>query len=387
MSFRARIACCLLLTSALLPQARALLNFNEGKDLVFVTATYSIGLDTNVFTRKQANSSTTHTLAVSADYTRNAGLISVAANVSASAGRFDDVPGQDFSDPKFAVSFRKRYGRTTGILGFTGGRESQPDPDAGQRTRSWSTNSNLNLRYPVNDRYYLTNTFAASTRIYDNSNAFSNLWNYSEAFAVNYVYSSKLDLNGGYTVALSETSRNTTAWDQSLTVGASGGILPKLSGSVRAGLQRRDSESTIGGDEAFYSFTSGTTLKWLYSRKMSFNADFNQDFSTTSTDISVNRASAGLNATFSLSSKYIANAGVSYTLSDYLGRAGEIPGPNGSTGINRKDYMFSFNASIGAALTTHIRTSLAYSYTLNTSNLSSASFERQSLALTIVATY
>ncbi len=387
MTLRARITCCLLVSSAFIPQARALLNFNEGKDLVFVTASYSIGLDTNVFTRKSADSSTTHTLAVSADYTRNAGLISVAANVSASAGRFDDVTGQDFSDPKFALSFRKRYGRTTGTLGLTAGRESQPDPDAGQRTRTWNTGGNLSLRYPINDRYYLTNSFGANTRLYDNTNQFSDLWTYSDSFAVNYVYSSKLDLNGGYTVTLSETSRNTTSWDQSLTVGASGGILPKLSGSIRGGLQRRDSESRVGGDEEFYAFTSGTTLKWLYSRKLSFNADLNQDFSTTSTDVSVNRATAGLNATFSLSSKYIANAGVSYTRSDYLGKAGEIPGPNGSAGINRRDYMFQFNASIGAAITTHIRTSLAYSYTLNTSNLSSASFERQSLALTIVATY
>jgi len=336
---------------------------------------------------KDGVSSITHTTAVSADYTRNAGLISVAANVSASAGWFDDVPGQEFSDPKFSLSFRKRYGRTTGSLGLTAGRESQPDPDAGQRTRSWATSTNLNLRYPVNDRYYFTNTFGANTRVYDNSNAFSNLWTYTDSIAINYVYTSKLDLNGGYTVTLSETSRNTTAWDQSVTVGASGGILPKLSGSIRAGLQRRDSESTVGGDETFHSFTSGTTLRWLFSRKLTFNADLNQDFSTTSTDISVNRATAGLSATFSFSSKYIVNTGVSYTRSNYLGKPGEIPGPDGSTGINRKDYMFQFNVSIGAAITTHIRTSLAYSYTLNTSNLSSAAFARESLSFTIVATY
>jgi len=387
MTLCARIIGCLLVSSVVIPQARALLNFNEGKDLVFVTASYSIGLDTNVFTRRSGTSSATQSLSVSADYTRNAGLISVAANVSASAGRFTDVKGQDFSDPRFSLSFRKRYGRTTGSLGFSGGRESQPDPDAGKRTRAWNTSTNLNLRYPVNDRYYFTNSFGANTRIYDQSNEFSNLWTYSDSIAINYVYSSKLDLNGGYTVTLSETSRNTTAWDQSVTVGASGGILPKLSGNVRFGIQRRDSQSRLGGSEAFHSFTSGTTLKWLYSRKMTFNADLSQDFSTTSTDISVNRASAGLNATFSLSSKYIASAGVSYTISNYLGKAGEIQAADAPAPINRRDYMFQFNASIGAAITTHIRTSLAYSYTFNTSNLSNSVFERQSLSLTIVATY
>src|SRR5690606_22257127 len=123
------------------------------------------------------------------------------------------------SDPRFTLSFRKRYGRTTGTLAFAGGRETQPDPDVGQRTRAWNALTNLSLRYPVNDRYYFTNTLGASSRIYDGSNIFSNLWTYSEAIAINYVYSSKLDLSGGYSVTLSETSRNTTAWDQSLTVG------------------------------------------------------------------------------------------------------------------------------------------------------------------------
>ena len=377
MTLRGRLTCMLLLCTVSTPRAWALLNFNEGKDLVFVTATYSIGLDTNVFTRENAQSSTTHSVTASVDYSRQAGLISVAANLSAAAGRFDDVPTQDFSDPKFSLAFRKRYGRTTGSLNFTGGRESQPDPDAGQRTRSWNNSANLDVRYPVNDRYYFTNSFRASTKLYDRSNLFSDLWTYSDSIAVNYVYTSKLDLNAGYMIAISETSKNTTAYDQSLTFGASGGILPKLSGTVRAGVQRRDSESRIGGDETFHSFTSGTSLKWLYSRKLTFNADLNQDFSTTSTDISVNRASAGLHATFSLSSKYIANAGVTYTLSDFLGTAGQ----------GRKDYMFQFDASVGVAITTHIRTSLAYAYTLNTSNLSSASFERQTLTFTIVATY
>lgn len=377
MTLRGRITCSFFLCTLLLPQARALLNFNEGKDLVFVSATYSIGLDTNVFAQKSSVSSTTHTLSASVDYTRQAGLISVAASLSASAGRFDDVPTQDFSDPRFSLAFRKRYGRTTGSLSFLGGRESQPDPDAGQRTRSWNNSGVLDLRYPVNDRYYFTNAFRVATRLYDNTNDFSDLWTYSDSFAVNYVYSSKLDLNGGYTIALSETSKNTTAYDQSLTVGASGGILPKLSGTVRVGLQRRDSESTRGGDESFYAFTSGTSLKWLYSRKLTFNADLNQEFSTTSTDLSVNRASAGLHATASLSSKYIANGGVTYSISDFLGRAGE----------GRKDYMLQFDASIGVAITTHIRTSLAYLYMINWSNLSSASFERHTLSLTIVATY
>ncbi|HWL15274.1 MAG TPA: hypothetical protein VNR00_06695 [Opitutus sp.] len=377
MTLRQRIGFSLLASMILISPARALFNLNEGKELIFVSGTYSIGLDTNVFTRKVAQQSYTQTLTLGVDYSRQAGLISVTANATTVAGGFKDIRGQDFTDPSFALAFRKRYGRTTGVLAFTTRRESQADPDAGERTRAWNNSAGLDLRYPVNDRYYFTNNFRTTTKLYTNKSAFSDLYTFSDSINVNYIYTSKLDLNGGYTIGISDTSKNTTAVDHSFTVGASGGILPKLSGTVRVGVQRRNNELPDGTDETFDSFTSGTSLKWLFSRRLSFSADLNQDFSITSTDISVNRASAGLHGTASLSSKYIANAGVTYSRSDFLGRAGD----------GRRDEMLQFDASIGLAITTHIRTSLAYVYMLNRSNLAGADFERQMLTFTVIATY
>jgi hypothetical protein len=361
----------------MIPTARALLNFNEGKDLVFVSATYSVGLDSNVFTREHAVSAYTQTLSASIDYSRQAGLISVTANLSASSGTFAGIRGQDFLDPSLSVAFRKRYGRTTGALSFGAHRESQPDPDVGQRTEAANYSSGLDLRYPVNDRYYFTNNLRGTAKVYAGNSGFTDLYTYSDSIAVNYIYTSKLDLNGGYTIAISDTSNGTKAYDQSLTLGASGGILPKLSGTIHAGIQRRDSDSRIGGNEQFYAFTSATSLKWLFSRRLTFAADLSEDFSTTATDISVNRSSAGLRGTVSLSSKYIGNAGVTYSISDFLGKAG----------LGRKDEMLQFDASIGVALTTHIRTSLSYTYMINWSNVSDADFVRQMLTFTIIATY
>jgi hypothetical protein len=377
MTFYRRISISLMLAAIALPQAHALLNMNEGKDLVFVSGTYTIGFDTNVFTRASSAKSMTQSASASVNYTRQAGLIGVAIGFSAASGRFESIRGQDFMDPSMTISLRKRYGRTTGSFGVVARRDSQPDPDAGTRTKAINLSESLDLRYPVNDRYYLTNSMGASSRKYQDQAAFSDLKTYTDSLAINYIYTSKLDLNGGYAITVSDTSKNTKAYDHSVTIGASGSLLPKLSGSIRVGLQRRNSDSPLGGKETFDSFTSSTSLKWLYSRKLSFNADLSEDFSVTSTDISVNRATVGLHTTLSLTSKYIVSGGVTYILSDFLGIAG----------AGRKDQMFQFDASIGLALTTHIRTSLAYIYTINESNSPGASFHRQSLSLTIVATY
>ncbi|HYD84015.1 MAG TPA: outer membrane beta-barrel protein [Opitutus sp.] len=359
------------------PQTRALFTLNEGKELIFVSATYSIGLDTNVFTRSADQESFTQNFSFSADYSRQAGLISVTANIGTSTGRFESIRNQDFADPSLSVAFRKRYGRTTGSLRLQTRRESQPDPDAGQRTEAWNHNMALDVRYPVNDRYFFTNGFSALTKLYTNKSSFSDLTSFSDSIAINYAYTSKLDLNAAYKFGYSQTSHNTNAFDQSLTVGASGGILPKLSGSLNMGVTRRANETSIGIDEVFTGFSSGTSLKWLYSRRLTFTADLNSDFSTTSTDITVLRTSGGLHATASLSSKYIVGSGITYTISNFLGIAG----------AGRRDEMLQFDASLGLALTTHIRTSVAYSYMLNRSNFPGSDFERHTAAFTITATY
>jgi hypothetical protein len=311
------------------------------------------------------------------DYSRQAGLIGVLVDASFFAGRFESVKSQDFFDPSLALTLRKRYGRTTGSLLFSSRRESQPDPDAGARTRSWNHLSTLDLRYPINDRYYLTNTLRGSIRDYSGRSGFSDLDTFTESASINYKYTSKLDLNAGYVLTVSDTSRDTRAYDHSLLVGASGVILPKLTGTVRFGFQRRNSISSSAGRESFNAFTTGTTLKWTPTRKITFNLDLNEDFSTTSTDISVNRATAGFHGTASFGSRVVGSAGTSYTSNDYLGRAGG----------GRKDDLSQADVGLGVMITRMIRTNLSYSYMLNASNSPLADFKRHNISLSVVASF
>lgn len=350
---------------------------NEGKDLILVSGSYGVGYDSNVFTRSTAVSSTTQTASLSVDYSRQAGLISVLVDASFFAGRFESLRSQDFFDPSLGITFRKRYGRTTGALQVSSRRESQPDPDAGTRTRSWNHLSTLDLRYPINDRYYITDTLRGSVRDYASSSGFSDLNTFTEAAYINYKYTSKLDLNAGYVLTVSDTSQDTRAYDHSLLIGASGVILPKLTGTVRFGVQRRNSLSSSAGHESFNSFTSGTTLKWTPTRKLTFNLDLNEDFSTTSTDISVNRATAGLHGTAAIGSRLAVSAGTSYMTSDYLGRAGG----------GRKDELSQADLGLSVMITRRIRTNLSYSYMLNDSNSPFADFSRHNISLSVVASF
>lgn len=357
--------------------AWALFNLNEGKDLIFVNASYSIGYDSNVFTRSSANGSFTQAATLAIDYSRQAGIISVNANASMSSGTFAGIRGQDFLDPSLSLAFRKRYGRTTGALTLTAHRDSQPDFDANTRTQAWAYGTNLDLHYPVNDRYYITDNIGYNGKFYADSLTFSDLNTWSEGVFINYIYTSKLDLNGGYTIRVSDTSKSTKAYDNSFTIGASGGILPKLSGTIRMGYQFRTSESVLGGREEFSAFNSATQLKWLYSRKMSFSGDISEDFSTSSTDISTDRFSTGVHVNTSLTTKMIGNFGVSYSDTKYLGKAGE----------GREDYMVQFDASVGVAITTRWRATLNYLYQVNWSNKPNSDFKRETITLTLLAAY
>lgn len=377
MTLRGRICSILFVSAFMIPPARALLNMNQAKDLIFVTGSYGVGYDSNVFTRSAGQHSFTQNASAAVDYSRQAGLIGVTVNASVSAGRFDAIAGQNYLDPSIAVGLRKRYGRTTGAVSFSSQRESQPDPDAGERTRSWNFVSALDLRYPVNDRYYLTNNFRAASRQYADSSVFSDLTTYTNAIAVNYIYTSKLDLNAGYTLTVSDTTGETSAYDQSFTVGATGSILPKLSGTVRMGAQQRNNQSATAGREHFNAFTSGTSLKWAYSRNFAVLADLNEDFSTTSTDISVNRASIGLHATATFASRLACTAGPTYISSDYLGEAGG----------GRRDDLIQFDANLTVSITKNIRASTAYVYMNNNSNSPRADFGRHNIILSVVATY
>jgi hypothetical protein len=366
----------LVLCAAATPSARAFLVFNESRDQVFINASVSFGYNTNVFDRKIAQGSTSATLAYSANYIRRAGVISVNATAAFTYDQFANVKGQNILDPDLSLILTKGVGRTTGSWMIEAQRESAPDPEANNRPISWNYTTALNLRYPVNDRYYLTSATDFSDVVYDNRTLFSDLSTVSEDLGINYIFDSKLDLVGGYRARISDTS-GISENDQSFIFGANGTILPKLSGTFSIGAERSDSDSKGVGDAVYDDITSSINLNWRYSRILTFNGFVSRDFSISATDIQTDTTSVGARMDASLGHRWRTNAGITHVGTDFLGAAGD----------GRRDSLWEFNANVGTGITTHIRVNLGYLYEINYSTLSSVEFTDQSITLSLFASY
>jgi len=368
-------ASLLILWIAASPRARALLTFNDGTDQVFVNATYTFGYDSNVFTQGVARGSSTQSWSFGANYTRHAGEISVNAGLGWSFGDFGSFTSQDFVDPSYTLSFTKGTGRTTGSLTFSAQKTAQPDPDANNRAVAWNYDIALNLRYPVNDRYFFTNGTSYSNILYTNHALFANLGSISDGLAINYIFDPKIDFNGGYTFAISQTD-NTTNYDESYTVGASGSLLPKLTGSMDVGFVNRNSDYA-GTREDYGSMTAAASLAWRFSHMFSFAGSVNKDFGTSSTDVSTDTTSVSVDTDINAIRRLRTSIDTSYTETQFLG----------ALGAGRRDTLWQIVANLGTAITTHIRANLSYAYEINYSNLGGASFTRETLSLTLSADY
>jgi len=363
--------------AAIAPRAAALIDFNDGHDQVTVNASYGIVYDSNVFVHAGGGGDTSQVLTLGADYTRRAGLIGVSASVAVAAARYADLTTENFTNPSFHLSLSKGQGRLTGGADLSVQRESRSDAAANVRATSWNYGSSLNVRYPVNDRYYFTSTTSYSLRDYVDNAALFNLSSYAEAVDVYYVYTSKLDFLGGYRIRRGDAEGGSHTLDQSLSLGASGGILSKLNGSVRAGYQWRDESGASGG--RYGALTTSLALTWPVNKRVLVSALASKDFTTTETDISVDTSAFSLTTSLkpALKVKLVLDAGIEYSTSSFLGLRGG----------GREDHAWSFNAGVSIPLFSKVSAAVAYTYTDNRSNVAFSQFTRYTVTCNLSVRY
>jgi hypothetical protein len=363
------------ITMATLP-ARALLMFNDGKDQVFVTSTYSIGYDTNVFSQRVAKGALTQAFSFGANYTRKAGLITVNASFSMNLGQFFGIPGQDYADPTLTLGFSKGVGRTTGSLTFNVTKVNTPDPIANDRAVGWNYGTALTLRYPVIERFYLGNVTSVGGSSYANETLFAAQQNYSDGITMNFIYDSKLDLTDAYNFTLSHT-HDTTSYDHSFNIGANGNVLPKLDGSIAVGYSADFNDYTHAKSEFFSGLDANTSLTWRLTRSLSLTGSVSKGFQISSTDITTDTIDYRLDAETVLLKRFRTEMSVTYVPTDFLGR----------TGLGRRDRLWEFQPNVGTAITTHIRCNVGYGYLINYSNVADAAFTNEVITFSATATY
>jgi hypothetical protein len=356
--------------------ARALLVFNDGKDQVFVTGTYSMGYDTNVFSQRTAQGALTQAFSFGASYTRKAGLIGVTAGFTMNIGQFFGIPGQDYADPSLSLSFDKGIGRTTGALSFNVMKVNTPDPIANDRAIGWNYGTSLTVRYPVIERFFLSDATTVGGSSYANETLFAAQQTYSEGINMNFIYDSKLDLVDGYTFTLSHT-HDTTAYDHAINLGANGNVLPKLDGSLSVGYSADFTDYTNGKSQFFSGLDANTSLSWRVTRSLSITGGVSKGFSISSTDITLDTINYHLDAETVIAKRFRTEMAVTYVPTDFLGTAG----------LGRRDRLWEFQPNVGTALTTHIRCNLGYGYLINYSNIAASEFTNEVITLSATATY
>ncbi len=399
-----RAAIALLLATSLASRpAYALVSLNDGHDKIFVTGSVSVSRDSNVFANSDGKGDAVYSTSVSAEYTRRAGWIGVNANASVGSSRFATIKGQDFDNPMFGLEFTKQTGRTTGSLTLSASRESRADAAVNTRSTSWIIPIGLNFKYPIVGTYTLAGTLGYNSRRYLEERVFASVVSYNVGLDLFHMLSSERDMIAGYRYRYSETSRNTTSVDNSLSLGLSGRIIRGVAGSLRVGYQTRLSTDhdrlalgIPGAQSKFDSWTASGSSTYAFNKKLNINGTIAKDFSITATDSSVDTTTLGLDT------QYAVNSHLSFMLSGgfgdtrFLGESGRVvlavaqdpvfasdgtlisPAVPTLLGEQRHDNYITWSGTVSYSLNEHFKAGLTYSWFQNWSSSAIADFVRSS---------
>jgi hypothetical protein len=297
------------------------------------------------------------------------------ATVAVDASRYGKFTSEDFQNPSLRTEFTKQSGRTTGSLVLSAARSSQADSAANIRDESWTYQADLNLKYPVIERYSISGNVGYMQRNFVGNSSLVNLKSYSAGLDLYYVYTTERDLLAGYHFREDETSADTKTFDHSFTAGLSGRLLWQLHGAVRAGYVVHVSEGATNG--TYGSWTANGNIGWNPTRRTAMTAQLSKDVSITSTDVSVDSTAVAVDGQYSYNSKTALVFGTGWSNSRFLG----------ALGGGRRDQNWNWNVGVNRTLTNYLKATLNYTFAENWSTDSFADFVRRSVTLTLVTRF
>jgi Putative beta-barrel porin 2 len=345
-----------------LPQALALLNIDGTRNQVFVFGSLSFGYSSNIFSESSGRGDYSSTASAGVEMKRRAGIIAVNGTFKIDYQQFLEFTGENGLNPSLAIEFNKTTGRTTGAITINAYRESRSDSAVNLRTNTWNFPLGLNIKYPINDKFYATSSTGYLKRSYSNTTVLSNYTDITESVDLFYVYTSKLDLIGGYRIRYAQTSTNGTTYDHWFNVGATGGLLAKLTGTIRIGYQLRQ----LPRNETFDHINALAELGWALSRKFTLKGQISRDFNTIATGATVDSSGAALRANYVFNRKAEIDGGVGYGRNVFLGRNQPA----------RRDDSFNWDVGAKYKFNEHLNLGASYNYMKNWSTLSFSDFER-----------
>jgi len=383
---KSRTALTVLLAAGLAGSpAQGLVTLNDGRDRIYVTGTFGVSHDSNIYANSDNAGDLIYTAGVTADYVRRAGWIGMNASVSVSASSFQDNQDQNFTNPHYSLELTKQGGRTTGSITISGARESRADAAVNMRSTSWVYNGGLQVRYPAGP-YTFAGHLGYSNRVFAEDTVFTNLATYTNSLDVYRILPAERELIAGYRYRYSNTARDTSSSDYAVNVGLSGRLLRGVKGSLRGGFQTRVRHGGPPGDSRYNSWTASAMTTYAVSRKLNFSGQLAKDFSTTATDDSVDVINAALSAAYALSSRWSLSASAGWGDSRFLGgnsRSAIAGDPTIGPEPERHDTFVNGSAAINYTLSEHLNASFAYTWFENWSTLTLADFTRSSWGMNV----
>lgn len=353
--------------------SQALLNIDGTKNQIFVFGGVAFAHNSNIFSQRDGEGDYTVTAHAGADLKRRAGIISVDATARLDYLRYGEFRDENTANPRFSVNFTKSTGRTTGALKLSTYRETRSDSAINLRTTSWNVPVDFSFKYPINEKLYVTSATSYLRRSYgDSTVALLDYTDYTEAVDLYYIYTSKLDLSAGYRFRSSRTSDARRSLDHWFSLGATGGLFSKMSGTVRVGYQVRD----VRGGEQFGQMNATASVNWPVTRKLLVSLQGARDFSTIATGSSVDASTLALNGLYTYSSKLDLHALVSAGRNKFLADA-----------LARHDTFFSWEAGVRYRMNEHLQMGAAYVYLRNWSRLDQADFDNHGFSFDVTSRY
>jgi hypothetical protein len=239
------------------------------------------------------------------------------------------------------------------------------------RTDSWNYETDFRFKYPVIERYSISGGVNYGRRDYTDNRLLVDLTSYGAWSDLFYAYTSQRDLMAGYRLRVSETSAELRHHDHAFTAGVSGRILPKLNGALRVGYQFREARGPGGEDDQ--GITAATSATWNINKRASLTLQLLKDYSTTSTNLSVDTLSTTLDGRYAFTAKVSAGGGLGFGTNTFLGERGSGRDDTFVTGHVHAAYTFS----------ERLRLSLAYQAYQNWSTLAVSDFDRHALTLSV----
>jgi hypothetical protein len=360
----------------------ALLNIDGTRNQVFVFGELRIAYDSNVFAQEGGEGDTITTAMVGAEYLRNAGTVSVFVRGEMSREMYANNSDRNAWNPSFRAEFARTTGRLTGRLSLSAVKASRADSALNLRTSSWHFPVDLQLKYPINEKTYLTANTGYSRRKYEievTPSVLRDLTEYSQGLDLFRIYTSKLDLFAGYRYRLSVTSDGKSD-DHNFSVGATGALLPKLNGLVRFGYQIRNfnPEGSAIPSGRYGAFSALGQLNWNATRKFAMTGTLSRDFSTTANATSVDTFSAQLHANYIFTRRWSASTGIGAGRNNFLNEVPTIPPTE-----PRHDTFFSWDAGVTYTHSEKFRASVMYTHLRNSSTLAISNFTSNGVSLTL----